>query len=60
MAQLQQVQENFKYAQLKLMTIVLILIQKNIVAYKISKQVEFIDCLSKLGFGKICKKMLNN
>ena len=29
-----------------------------IATYKVPKQVEFIDCLPKLGSGKICKKIL--
>ena len=32
--------------------------KKRIAAYKVPKQVEFLDCLPKLGSGKICKKML--
>ena len=31
-----------------------------IAAYKVPKQVEFINCLPKLGSGKICKKALKN
>ena len=34
--------------------------KKKIAAYKVPKLVEFIDCLPKLGSGKICKKMLKN
>ena len=34
--------------------------KKKIAAYKVPKQVEFLDSLPKLGSGKICKKMLKN